>query len=333
MCPRRGGAGVLLVGCGMPASDSAKDLRGFADALVDCRQVVPAGLFGHVKNKRALRTQARNALVPILQDFWTPEGWPYDYDCMRLVQGLNGLLSDDGAVVRCGMHVGGPGIAEGVRKLSALGCDSLVVLPLDSHSTPPFLRMTEERVRSAVEKVRFRGMVTFVKGYSTNPVYLRALAASILYAGFSAQKRDRVLLLFPSMHREVLHGAEEQVKSQCNHTARAVAALLGVEDDRVSVAFVRPFSAEQDWMGPFATDVLAGDWPSDASAACMEGGRTFLTWPGVAVDGALHRFDLGRSLADAFDVVCVPALGRSRANLKVLQAVILEAMKQEGVSG
>ena len=333
MSSRGCGVGVLLVGQGMPKSNGAKDLRSFVTQVMDCRQVVPAGLFGRVRNRGSLKAQARDALVPALESFWTPQGWPYDLDCMRLTQGLNGLLSESGAVVRFGMHLGDPSIADGVHKLTALGCDSLLVLPLDSHIAPPFLGLVKARVRDAAEKARFHGPISFVEGYSANPLYLRALAASILNAGFSAQRQDQVLLLYPSLCKDVLHGGEDQLRSGCARTLQAVAGLLGVEESRVDLAFYRPFGSELDWIGPFAQDVVEAHCQDGGSGGSSAGGRLFLAWPGVSVDGALHRFDLGRPIVGDSGAVEVPALGRSRANLKVLCQVIREAMERSAQGG
>ncbi|MDO4503098.1 MAG: ferrochelatase [Coriobacteriia bacterium] len=320
MASRGSHAGVLLVNRGLPATNALRDERAFVQALLGCRDVVPAGMFGRVKGGRGLRREAEQALFPVLDGFWTPDGWPYDLDHMRLVQSLNGLLSERDAMVRCGMCFGSPSVAEGVEKLAKLGCDSLLVVPLDSHIGANQLLLVKRQVRDAVERARFDRPVTYVEGFADSPVFLRALAASILHAGFSAEGTDRLMLLFESQEQGAIRTGQEPLRRMCQRTARAVAGLLGVAGERVDVAFYRPFGQSLDWLDPFAGDVLGGLREGDDAFA----GRMFLAWPGVSLDGALQYYDLGQPLFGGPGVVCVPPLGRSRANLKVLESVIAE---------
>jgi hypothetical protein len=132
--------GVLLVNLGTPDAPTASAVRRFlAEFLADRRVVeIPPLLWrpilhGIVLRIRPRRTAKKYAMI------WGSDGSPlllHSQKQRTLVTGYLGQklkdlgLPADFAAVEIGMRYGNPGIATGLAKLKAAGCDRVLVAPL-----------------------------------------------------------------------------------------------------------------------------------------------------------------------------------------------------------
>lgn len=342
----RGKTGVLLVNTGTPEAPTPAAVRAYlARFLMDPRIApmsrVPWWLILHlfILPKRSVASAEKYRAI------WTPEGSPLVVTHEKLKDGLAAYYRQRAlnVEVRAAMSYGKPALADAVRELADAGSTSLVVLPLYPQSAYSTTGAVSDGVKRAVRKARFTGEVTIVDNYHDDPVYLRAIAASVRRAGFDASSDDRLLFSFHSIPLADIE-AGDTYELQAGATSLAVANELGLERRRWSVAYQCRFDKGRTWLSPFTRSTLAS-WAESGARS-----RVFVVCPNFAVDCLETLYDVERELkpeylaamraagaglgsaaadADAGAPVMrddaftyVPCLNKSKAHLRVLAHVL-----------
>ena len=147
------------------------------------------------------------------------------------------------------------------------------VPPERPHSTTGSVHDGVER---AVKKTGWKGTYDFIDNYHDNPMYVKALAASIQHAGFDPESDDQLLLSFHSIPLKDIE-AGDTYELQTGASSLQIASELGIDRKRWTIGYQCRFDKGREWLSPYTTEVLAR-W-----AEAREG-RVFFVCPGFAVD-------------------------------------------------
>lgn len=334
-------AGVLLVNTGTPASPSPHDVRKYLGKFLMDKHIAPMNRLAWwfilhlcILPRRGVASGKK------YEQIWTPEGSPFVLDHQVLAEALEARLESAGAevMVRYAMSYSKPSIKHVMHEMKKAGCEHLVVLPLypqSAYSTTLSVRDSVERAR---RKLRWRIPVDVIDNYAEHPSYIKALASSIRHAGFDPEAGDRLLFSYHSIPLVDIERGDTY-ELQTGSTSLHVADELGLARTSWTIAYQCRFDKSRTWLSPFSKDVLAR-W------AEVGGGRAFVICPIFPIDCLETLYDVGGEFrsayladlakagheSDASRFVYVPALGKSRAHVRVLADVVAPYLDAESES-
>ncbi|WP_165173510.1 ferrochelatase [Adlercreutzia sp. ZJ242] len=288
--------GVLLVNTGTPEEPTPAAVRAYLGRFLMDPRIAPMNrvlwwciLHLFILPKRAVASAEKYRAI------WTPEGSPLIVAHERLSQGLAAHYRERGldVEVRFAMSYSEPTLPHAVRDLRASGCDSLVVLPLYPQGAYSTTGAVSDGVARAVRKARFKGEVAVIDSYHDDPVYLRAIAASVRRAGFDVDSDDRLLFSFHSIPLSDIERGDTY-ELQAGATSLGVANELGLERRRWTVAYQCRFDKGREWLAPFASQTLAS-WAKSGARS-----RVFMVCPNFAVDCLETLYDVERELKPGY---------------------------------
>ena len=330
--------GVLLVNTGTPSSLKPKAVRKYLGKFLLDKRIAPMNrvCWWLIVHLCILPVRGRKSGAKYEQ-IWTEEGSPFTIAHEKLVHGLSAAFAEGGygdVVVRHAMSYSDPGIQSAFKDLAGEGCSHVVVLPLYPQSAHSTTGSVHDGVERAVKKTGWKGTYDFIDNYHDNPMYIKALAASIKHAGFDPESDDQLLLSFHSIPLKDIE-AGDTYELQTGASSLQIASELGIDRKRWTIGYQCRFDKGREWLSPYTTEVLAR-W-----AEAREG-RVFFVCPGFAVDCLETIYDIGAELKPFYeekaraagnpigdgDFVYVPCLDRSKAHAKVLFDVTIPYVKE-----
>ena len=173
--------GILLANLGTPDAPTKGAVRRYlAEFLADPRVVeLPRALWlpllrGVILPLRSGRSAQKYAAI------WTREGSPLAVHSERQARLLKGYLAESGPLeVLAGMSYGNPSIAAQLTKLSAAGCDRILVLPMFPQYSASASGAVFDAVARWVSTTRRLPELRLVCSFASHPGYIAALAESV----------------------------------------------------------------------------------------------------------------------------------------------------------
>ena len=208
---------------------------------------------GYLADIRGGRVTPRNVVEEITENYRAIGGRsPLLEGTRRQVDALAAVLGDG---YRCylGMRHWAPWIEEVVGEMVEDGIERAVGLVLAPHYSALSVERYQQRVADGLEL--FRGAIEFdhVSSYHDAPGLIEAFAARVEegLARWPEEERDRVHVVFSahSLPERVL-AEGDPYDGQCRETARLVAALAGVPDERWSWSYQSAGRTPEPWAGP-----------------------------------------------------------------------------------
>ncbi|WP_166210823.1 ferrochelatase [Cognatiluteimonas telluris] len=303
---------VLLVNLGTPAAPTPRAVRRYlGEFLGDPRVVqIPRWLWwpllhGVILPLRGKRVAAKYAAI------WLDRGSPlavYTHDLAVALQARLPAMR-----VADAMRYGAPAIAATVAGLRADGATRVLVLPL----YPQYSTTTTASVADALADCRDVD-VRMVHDYHLDPRWVAAVAGSIR-AHWQAHGRGAHLVL--SLHglpQRVVDGGDPYAR-QCEASACAIAAALGLDDGQWTLAYQSRFGRER-WLQPSTLEVLDGLLARDVR-------RIDVACPGFAVDCLETLEEIAMQLAEHVaarggELRAIPCLNASPAHADALAALL-----------
>lgn len=323
--------GVLLANTGTPEEATPRAVKRYlAKFLMDPR-IRPMNrvawwfiLHLFILPKRSKASAAKYERI------WTEDGSPLLVNQEMLTAGLQAYYRRTGqnVIVAQGYSYSNPSIQAGMKELIEKGCNRIIVLPLYPQSAYCTVGSIRDGVDKAVKKLRFKGRLEFIDNYSEDPIYIKALASSIINAGFDPEGNDRLLFSYHSIPLTDIE-AGDTYELQTGSSSLHIASELGLDRKRWTISYQSRFDKGRDWLQPFTKDVI-NRWARAGE------GRVFVVCPNFAVDCletlydvdielrelyAANMRDLGEACCDD-DYVFVPCLNKSKAHLRVLTHVL-----------
>ena len=277
--PAAGGrqkTGVLLINLGTPAAPTAAAVRPYLRSFLSDRRIVdlPALLWqpllrGVILPLRAKKSAANYAKV------WFKEGSPLEVFTRRQCEGLQSRLPED-VVVAYAMSYSEPSIPSAIEALKAQGVGRLLVLPLYPQYAGSSSGAALDQVHDALKRQRNQMSLRTVSRFYDHPAYIGAQAAQI--RNYRAQHGSGGKLLFSFHGIPLRHERNgDPYQSECRHSARLIAAELGLGEQDYEVCFQSRFGPAK-WLEPNTQQLIKQLAKKNA------GGRIDIACPGFVAD-------------------------------------------------
>ena len=218
---------------------------------------------------RAKKSAANYAKV------WFKEGSPLEVFTRRQCEGLQSRLPEDVAVAYA-MSYSEPSIPSAIEALKAQGVGRLIVLPLYPQYAGSSSAAALDQVHDALKRQRNQMSLRTVSRFYDHPAYIGAQAAQI--RNYRAQHGSGGKLLFSFHGIPLRHERNgDPYQSECRHSARLIAAELGLGEQDYEVCFQSRFGPAK-WLEPNTQQLIKQLAKKNA------GGRIDIACPGFVAD-------------------------------------------------
>jgi ferrochelatase len=307
---------LMLVNLGTPAEPTPRAVRRYlAQFLSDPRVVqIPRWLWwpllrGVILPLRAGRVARKYASI------WRADGSPLAALTRDLGMALQQALP--GTRVVHAMRYGDPEIASVLASLSRTGIDRVLVLPL----YPQYSTTTTASVADALRDTRLP--LRMIDDYHLDPGWVAAVADSIRAHWQSQGRGEHLLLSFHGLPERVVDAGDPYAR-QCEASAAAITAALGLDATQWTLAYQSRFGRER-WLQPATTDAL--------DALVARGVHTIdVACPGFAVDCLETLEEIAMMLAARVAerggrLRYIPCLNASAAHADALASIARRALQ------
>ncbi len=261
---------LLLVNLGTPAAPTAEAVRAYLDEFLLDRRVVQLPRWFWKPLLRGVILPRRSPVVAHkYAEIWLPGGSPLAVHTAALAEAVQARLPD--WQVTHAMRYGQPALREVLQRLQAGGTRHVRVLPL----YPQYSTTTTASVADVLAAQGSGMRVEMLQDYHADPAWAAAVAASIRAHWQAHGRGERLLLSFHGIPQRLVE-AGDPYATQCEGSARAIAAALGVAREDLHVVFQSRFGRER-WLQPYAQPAL-----TELASAGV--GTVDVVCPGFAVD-------------------------------------------------
>jgi ferrochelatase len=317
--------GVLLVNLGTPSAPTASAVRRFLAQFLHDHRVVDASrwwwcplLHFVILPLRAPRVAKNYASI------WMTDGSPLMVHSRDLAHALQAALPD--CDVELAMRYGEPSIDAALETMRTRDVDRVIVLPLyPQYSTTTTASVVDDV--EANEHVRYGFDATgFITDYHLDAGWVDAIAASVHEHWDRHGRGEKLMLSFHGIPQRFVDRGDPYA-TQCEASARAIAARLGLDDGAWQLTYQSRFGREP-WLGPATIDTLVA-WGK-------AGIRTVdIVCPGFAADCLETLEEIAVVNAAAFartggTLRYVPALNDSAGHVEALAALVRRRISGEG---
>lgn len=288
--------GVMLVNLGTPDGTDFKPMWRYLREFLSDPRVIELNkliwypiLYGPVLTFRPSKSGANYAKI------WNRERNESPLHTFTRSQGekLAASLRDlPNVTVDWAMRYGNPSTGSVVRKLVERGCDRILTFPLYPQYSATTTATANDQLFRALMKMRRAPAVRSVPPYYDEPIYIDALATSII-------RHLKSLDFEPEMILTSYHGIPkpysdkgDPYRRHCLETTRLLREKLGWSEDRLITTFQSRFGA-QEWLQPY-TDKTVEKLAHDGVK------RIAVVNPGFSSDCIETLDEIGREVRDEF---------------------------------
>jgi ferrochelatase len=317
--------GVALVNLGSPDAPTPGAVRRYLAEFLSDPLVVDANriLWWLVRNAIVLPLRSRSS-ARLYREVWTSEGSPLIAISRRQRELLERELGS-GWRVALGMRYGRPSLQGALEELHRAGCREIVLLgafPQSSRSTTGSLELAACR---AALSLRPEPRVVAAAPYFEHAGYVEALAERVREAA-AGERFDQHVFSFHGLPlRYVERG--DPYRDQCEATARALAARLGLAEAEWTLVYQSRFGREP-WLQPYAAEAVP--------AMAARHPRVLVACPGFVADCLETLDEIGRLLRGSFlaaggeDLRLVPCLNDHPRWIEAMADLARSTLAQAG---
>lgn len=228
-------------------------------------------------------------------------------------------------VTEWAMRYGKPSIAEKLARLTAAGCDRILIFPLYPQYSATTTATVGDAVFAALEKMRVQPALRIVPAYPVDPVYIAALAQS--YRDFVSTLSfvpDTLLVSFHGLPQSYADRGDPYPQ-QCTATFTALAAALADDVKLVKMSFQSRFG-RAEWLKPYTADIV--------QELGREGRKNLVVMaPGFSADcvETLEEIDIENRHffrdAGGVNYATVPCLNDSTEGMKVIYHLVARELQ------
>ncbi|WP_256646065.1 ferrochelatase [Thermomonas paludicola] len=308
---------LLLVNLGTPQAPTARAVRRYlAQFLHDHRVVqLTRWLWCPLLHFVILPLRSPKVAHKYAQ-IWLPGGSPLAVHTAALAEEVAARLP--GWRVAHAMRYGEPSVPAVLDRLRAEGVRQLRVLPL----YPQYSTTTTASVADAIAAHGSGFQVGMLHDYHADAGWAAAVAGSIRAHWAAHGRGERLLLSFHGIPQRLVDGGDPYA-AQCEASAVAIAAALGMPRDELMLTFQSRFGRER-WLQPYTLPTL--------ETLAREGVRTVdVACPGFAVDCLETLEEISVENANAFRAAggqslrYIPCLNADGAHADALAALARQA--------
>jgi protoporphyrin/coproporphyrin ferrochelatase len=270
--------GVLLINIGTPDKPTPEAVgRYLREFLMDEYVLDMPFMKRWLLVNRVIVPRRKHYSAEHYQKIQMPEGAPLLVHTERFASGLATELSNDANefVVEIGMRYGNPSIATAVSKLKAGQVDRIVAAPLYPQYTQSSFETAVVETKKQAKKQGLSDRLTFIPPFYADSDFIEA-NAGIVGDHLRKHSPDYVLFSFhsvPVRHikqidttdhcrvnetccAEIGTANQNCYRAQCHATSRAIAAVVGLDQNQFTTCFQSQFGKDE-WIGPSFEHLLA----------------------------------------------------------------------------
>ena len=250
--------GILLVNLGSPDAPTPAAVRKYLAQFLADPRVVEAnrliwwfalhGVILRIRPPRAARAY---------QKVWTEDGSPLVHISRLQTRALQKKLEDrfrGHVIADLAMTYGNPSIKSGLEALRTAGARRLLILPLYPQYSATTTAAVFDQVTDVLKGWRWLPDLRLINHYHDHPKYIEALADSIRQQWANKPRGDLLLFSFHGIPQRYVDNGDPYF-CHCQKTARLVAEVLELEDDKWQVVFQSRFGREA-WLQPYCSTTL-----------------------------------------------------------------------------
>ncbi|MEL7446876.1 MAG: ferrochelatase, partial [Pseudomonadota bacterium] len=186
---------------------------------------------------------------------WTERGSPLADLTASQAEAISGEMGDN-IVVEYAMRYGSPSIGDKLERLTAAGCDRILIAPLYPQYCAATTATVFDEVARIMGEMRWQPALRFLPPYHDNAAYLDALESDLARQVEALDFRPEVMLLsFHGMPQRTLE-LGDPYHCHCCKTARLLRERLEIRREFAGVRFETTFQSRfgpAQWLEP-ATD-------------------------------------------------------------------------------
>lgn len=251
---RKGRIGVLLVNLGTPDGTDYGSVRRYLKEFLSDRRVIeiPPLVWQPILNLFILTTRPQKTGANY-RKIWNTE---LDESPLRTftrgqAEKLAAKLAGHPDIsVEWGMRYGNPSTASALDRLIAEGCDRILTFPLYPQYSATTTATANDQLFRALMKIRNAPAVRTVPPYHDEPVYIDALAQSLLGHLAALDFEPEVVLASYHGLPKVNLDKGDPYHCHCLKTTRLLRERLGWDKHRLQTTFQSRFGA-QEWLQPY----------------------------------------------------------------------------------
>jgi ferrochelatase len=238
---------------------------------------------------------------------------------------LGRALSDRPVVVDWAMRYGNPSLATRLEVLRRAGCDRILIFPLYPQYAAATTATVCDKAFAVLATMRWQPTIRVVPPYYDDPVYVEAVAASLLAEVARLPfAPDLILASFHGMPEDYLRQGDPY-HCQCVKTARLIQEKLGLDDGRFMMSFQSRFGTAE-WLKPY-TDATV------KSLAERGVKNLVVVMPGFAADCLETLEEIAGENAEIFhhhggkNFFAIPCLNDSEPGMTVIRHMALRELQ------
>ncbi|PTR32822.1 ferrochelatase [Luteibacter sp. OK325] len=232
------------------------------------------------------------------------------------------MFGDDRVAVDWGMRYGNPSIPDAIARLTAEGCDRILMFPLYPQYSATTTATANDKLFEVLRGMRNQPAVRVVPSYFDEPSYIEALARSVRTTLETFAEEPEVIVA--SFHgipqRNIALG--DPYYEQCQHTGELLRDALNLPPTRFRITYQSRFGYA-DWLQPY-TDATMRQLAHEGVR------RVAVISPGFSADCIETIDEIGRENAHYFReaggevFTLIPCLNDSDDGMAVLCDRVLE---------
>jgi len=321
---RKGRIGILLVNLGTPdGTDYGSVRRYLQEFLSDQRVIELPRLFWQPILHLFILTTRPQKTGANYRKIWNTER---DESPLRTItraqaEKLAAAFAEDPDIsVEWGMRYGTPSMAESLGRLLDQGCDRILTFPLYPQYSATTTATANDQLFRAMMTVRNAPAIRSVPSYYDEPVYIDALADSLLGHLAALDFEPEVVLASYHGLPKVNLEKGDPYHCHCLKTTRLLRERLGWDEKRMISTFQSRFGA-QEWLQPY-TDKTVEKLAQDGVR------RIAIVNPGFSADCIETLEEIDGEVREVFlhaggtHFAHIPCLNDSAEGMKVIENLV-----------
>lgn len=249
--------GVLLLNLGTPDATDYWSMRRYLKEFLWDKRVIetPRLLWWFVLNFIIL-TFRPNKSGALYKKIWDMEKDDSPLRLISLSQGkkLQQRLGEE-IIVDVAMRYGNPSTADRLNALKNQGCDRILLAPLYPQYSAPTTASANDKAFDVLKTMRWQPAIRTLPPYFDQPLYINALAKSVLTGIKTSGFEPEILLTSYHGMPQSYVDAGDPYFDQCHKTSSLLAKKLGWDEKRIVLAFQSRFGPEE-WLKPYTDEIL-----------------------------------------------------------------------------
>ena len=323
---------IILANLGTPDEATVPAVRRFLKQFLSDQRVIeiPKPIWQIILNLFVLPFRPKR-VAHAYEMVWTSDS-PMREILLQQVEGVKNQLIQQYPEFELNiipaMTYGNPGIHHALNHLSQNQQDHILLFPLFPQYSATSTAPLYDAVAKWIPQQRNLPGISIIRDYYQHPLYIQALAQSVLDYQQVHGKAEKLLMSFHGIPQPYADKGDPYA-DRCRLTAQLVADALGLKESEWAISFQSRFG-KQEWVKPY-TDALLEEWGTQGVKSVQ------IMSPAFSADCLETLEELAIQNEEVFKVAggesyaYIPALNSREDHLQLLNHLLqanLDALKQ-----